>query len=236
MSAPGRKDPTPAPRAAVVPPALRRSVLGRPLSWRNPWTLLLGVLAAFQAGVIVTLLWTSGRTTLGTAELTAPVGRPRATAPVVPPPAVTPPPGPPPAGPPPAVTPPAVTPPAVTPPAVTPPAVTPPAAPVDHGHGRGSGRRPPSPPPPVPPLDAGPEPGAGADDALIEVELSSDPEGATVRIAGAVWGVTPLTAYLPGRGPVTIHFELDDFRPARLVWSPSGRRALHAVLQPQESP
>lgn len=212
-------------------PALRRSVLGRPLSWRNPWTLLLGVLAAFQAGVIVTLLWTSGRTSLGPLELTPPpAAGPLATGPVV---------APPPAGgaalPPPAVTPP-VAPPAVTPPAVTPPVAPPPPA-TDRTHGRG--RKPPVTPANGTPDGTPPAPrdaGVDAPDALVEVEITSEPEGATVRIAGAVWGVTPLTAYLPASKPVTIYVELDDYRPARLGWSPTGRRALHAVLQPQESP
>lgn len=72
---------------------------------------------------------------------------------------------------------------------------------------------------------------------MVEVEVVSEPEGATVRIGGAVWGVTPLTALLPSSGHVVVHLELAGHQPARLTWTPSsGRRTLRATLAPLESP
>lgn len=228
---PNRPTP-PSPRPAMTPPPLQRPVFTRLLSWRNPWTMLLAALAAFQAGVITTLLWTSGRSNLGVAEL-----------PSLPaPPAIAPAPLPAPAAvPAPAPTPPVAAP-SVAAPVVAPPApLTPPTrdrdrdrpgAPRRHGAGASDAPAAPAAPAPAPAVDGA----ADAPDALIEVEIDSEPQGATVRIAGAVWGVTPLTAYLPGRGPVTIHLELDGHASTRLVWTPSGKRSLSAVLSPLETP
>ncbi len=68
---------------------------------------------------------------------------------------------------------------------------------------------------------------------LVEVEIRSEPEGAEVHIAGALWGLTPLTALLPPGRPVTIELKLSDYAPARLSWSSSSKsRTLNAVLRP----
>jgi PEGA domain len=191
-----------APRGPTTPPPrLRRPVLGRPLNWRNPWTLLLGVLGAFQTGVLVTLLCTSSRG----GDLRDPAPRPRAAPAAVPAPQPV-------ASPPPA--PPSAPPPAPPPPTPAPPPVAP------------------------PPRRVAPAPRVAAPRAtLVEVEIGSDPDGATVRIGGAVWGVTPLTAYLPATAPVVMSIELEGHEPARLSWSPgSGKRALRATLSPLEKP
>jgi len=42
--------------------------------------------------------------------------------------------------------------------------------------------------------------------------------------------------YLPDTAPVVIRLELDGHAPAKLTWSPAGRRALRAVLTPTENP
>ena len=73
--------------------------------------------------------------------------------------------------------------------------------------------------------------------ALVEVEIVSTPEAATVRIGGATWGVTPLTAYLPAGDRVLIKLELDGYAPAQLTWSSgSGKRSLRVNLKPLEHP
>lgn len=67
---------------------------------------------------------------------------------------------------------------------------------------------------------------------MVEVDIVSRPEGATVRIGGAVWGVTPLTALLPGSSQVAVQLELDGHQSATLTWSPSsGRRVLRGTLR-----
>jgi hypothetical protein len=67
----------------------------------------------------------------------------------------------------------------------------------------------------------------------VEVEIRSEPEGAEVHIAGALWGLTPLTALLPPGAPVAIELRLDAHAPARLSWSSSSKsRTLNAVLRP----
>lgn len=203
--APPPEDAPGAPRPALAPP-LRRAAY-RPLSWRNPWTLMLGALAAFQAGVITTLLWTSGSSdkATSTAEpVVAPAPAPVASAPV-PPPAAT-------ARPAPA------------------PVPAPRAAPAEPPR-----RKPPREPaaPPAPEAPAPAEPAAPS--GLVEVDVTSEPEGATVKIAGAVWGLTPLTALLPAR-TVHIELELEGYAPARLRWSPNQKRSLRTVLTPLETP
>lgn len=86
--------------------------------------------------------------------------------------------------------------------------------------------------PKAPARDPGPR---ATDDALVEVEIESQPEGATVRIAGAVWGVTPLTAFLPSARPTTIDLELAGRPSMRTSWDPaSGARALKVDLSPVE--
>lgn len=165
---------------------LRRSVLPRPLSWRSPWTILLGILAAFQAGVIGTLLWTS-RGSDPTAP--APSGSAATTDDERPP----------------------------TRSVVEPPPAAPPS-------------------PPAPPARPVVTPSAPAP-RLLEVEVVSEPEGATVRIGGAVWGVTPLSAFLPATSPLRIYLELDGYRRARVTWSPaSGKRQIDVVLEPLSQP
>ncbi len=238
------------PAADTVPP-LRRATHGRPLSWRNPWTLLLATLAAFQAGIIVTLLFTSesggsggaDRTSAtGTAEparVAAPgagVAAPLAAAPTEAMPAT------------PALADAAVTAPGgdrsgelpveiATPPATResrPRTVTAP------GRDRSGRPRPrpgdPGAPPGVGDAVADPRPDPAAPPSLLEVEIVSEPEGATVRVEGAVWGVTPLSAFLPARR-LSISLELDGHRAARVSWSPdSGKRELRATLVPLETP
>lgn len=195
------------PRPALSPP-LKRSAY-RPLSWRNPWTMMLGALAAFQAGVITTLLWTSGssdKPTSTSEPSLAPAAAPASAAPPATPSADEP----------------------LAPPAAAPkPPAAQTAAPVASPR-----RRPPREPAAVEP-PAAPEPAAPG--GLVEVEVRSDPEGATVKIAGAVWGVTPLTALLPAR-TVELELELDGHAPARLRWSPNQKRTLRAVLTPLETP
>lgn len=203
--------PTPDRRTAAPTPPHGVS-RGQPLSWRNPWTLVLGAIAGFQAGVLVTMLATSGSDEPRPRE-------PVATVTATPPPA--------PAEP---VPPPA---PAAPPPVVSEPAPPPPSEP-EPGERRKRRRSPAAVPAPVEPPPASSPPSATG--ALVEVEVASEPEGATVRIAGAVWGVTPLTVYLPDTAPVAIRLELAGHAPARLTWSPTGRRALRAVLTPTESP
>lgn len=193
------------PRPALSPP-LKRSAY-RPLSWRNPWTMMLGALAAFQAGVITTLLWTSGSSDKPTATgEPAVVAAPATVAPPAEPTAVDPLPSP-----------------AANPKAPATQTAAPAASPR---------RRPPREPTAVDP-PAAPEPEASG--GLVEVEVRSEPEGATVKIAGAVWGVTPLTALLPPR-TVELELELDGHAPARLRWSPNQKRTLRAVLTPLETP
>jgi hypothetical protein len=72
---------------------------------------------------------------------------------------------------------------------------------------------------------------------LVEVELVTEPEGATVRIGGAVWGVTPLSAFLPTNQHPLIELELAGYRSTRARWNPTaGEHALHVTLVPLESP
>lgn len=192
------------PRPALAPP-LKRSAY-RPLSWRNPWTMMLGALAAFQAGVITTLLWTSGSSDKPSSTAEPPVA-PEA-APVA------------------ATTPAPPTPAAPTAPATVPPPGAQPAAATVAPR-----RKPPR--EPIAETSAPPEPEDTG--GLVEVEVRSEPEGATVKIAGAVWGVTPLTALLPAR-TVELELELDGHAPARLRWSPNQKRSLRAALTPLETP
>ena len=82
------------------------------------------------------------------------------------------------------------------------------------------------PPPPSPSPVVTPQ-------GLVEVEIRSEPEGAEVHIAGALWGLTPLTALLPPGSPVAIELKLNDYAPARLSWSSASKsRTLNAVLRP----
>ncbi|MFN0251960.1 MAG: PEGA domain-containing protein [Kofleriaceae bacterium] len=66
---------------------------------------------------------------------------------------------------------------------------------------------------------------------LIEVELVSNPPGATVRIGDQVGGTTPLSAFLPAT-PTTIRFELDGYTSYATRWSPRTGRRVAAVLEP----
>ncbi|MBP6632333.1 MAG: PEGA domain-containing protein [Kofleriaceae bacterium] len=215
-NADGERD-HPRPVAAVTPPG-RRASRTRALDWRSPWTLLLGVFAAFQAGVICALLWRSGAGR-DAVVLTPPA--PIATAA-------------PPAAPPAGATATAAAPAASTPPGVvaSPTPGAPPTAPA---------RKPPrprgAPAPATPPTTPTAPFDPGAADRLIEVEIVSVPEGATVRIAGAVWGVTPLAAFLPANGPVAIRLELAGHAPATATWSPgSGKRVVRTTLRSLEQP
>ena len=218
--------PKPPPVTPVTPPP--RTVVARPLGWRNPWTRLLGALAAFQAGVIATLLWTSTRggdgaerervveaapVTLPAGAMVRPGGGPVVGADRDPRPDPSP----------------------NSSPNPNPnPSPSPNPSPNPNPHRPAGGHKPPAGPAATP--DAGP-PVDAAEAAMVEVEVESEPEGATVRIGGAVWGVTPLTALLPSSGRVVVSLELAGHQPARLTWSPAtGRRALRAVLVPVESP
>lgn len=69
---------------------------------------------------------------------------------------------------------------------------------------------------------------------LVEVQITSQPPGARVLVGSRVYGVTPLTAFMPPR-TVTFTLELDGSLPARRRWKPS-QRHLHANLVPQEEP
>lgn len=66
---------------------------------------------------------------------------------------------------------------------------------------------------------------------LVEVELVSDPPGATVRIGDQVGGTTPLAAYLPS-STTTIRFELDGYAAYSTRWSPRAGKRVAAVLKP----
>lgn len=71
--------------------------------------------------------------------------------------------------------------------------------------------------------------------ALDEIEIDSVPQGATVRIGGAVWGVTPLTAFLPHDRSTWIELELPEHQTTRTRWNPeSGSRSLRIDLHPME--
>lgn len=229
-------------QAPVARPAvsLRRAAY-RPLSWRNPWTMLLGVLAAFQAGVITTLLWTSGQSTGAREAATAETSATAATSATS---ATTATAGVTQAAPAAAATASQTT---ATPPAgataTAPPAATATATPERAASRRdrdragassrvAKDRDAPASTSVTPPA----EPAAG-EGGLVEIEIRSEPEGATVKIAGAVWGVTPLTAYLPVTAPVEIKLELDGYAPTKLRWSPSsGKRVLGTALKPLETP
>lgn len=180
-------DPEPPPRStATEPPWTRRG-----LWWRSTWPSIILAFAAFQAGVIVTLVVVWSR-----------IDTPRTTEMVTP-------------------APPAPPPPAIVAPAAAPPLVTAPPAPPD-----------PVPTPSRPARRASP---ARTSSALVEIEIVSEPEGATVRIAGAVWGVTPLTAFLPGDRATWIELELPDHPPSRTRWTPtSGARVLRVDLNSRE--
>ena len=97
-------------------------------------------------------------------------------------------------------------------------------------------RRSPAPRSPAPQRSAAPEPPpapVATPQGLVEVEISSEPEGAEVHIAGALWGLTPLTALLPPGPPVNVELKLNGYAPARLSWSSSSKsRTLNAVLRP----
>lgn len=174
----------------------------RGLWWRSAWPSIILALAAFQAGVLVTLAVVWGR-----------LDEPRSVAPAIAP--ITPEPSP---------TMPAAT--TLPPePAPEPPPVSPPAAP-DAPRPRPTQHR-------TPPAAATPH----AAPALVEIEIDSIPEGATVRIAGAVWGVTPLTAFLPGDKPTAIELELVGHDIARTRWNPgTGTRSVRVDLHPMENP
>ncbi len=212
-----------APRPALSPP-LKRSAY-RPLSWRNPWTMMLGALAAFQAGVITTLLWTSGSSDKPTSTTEPSLAPAAAPAPATPPAAPT------------AVEPSAAPEPAAASKPPTTQTATPAASPRRRPPREPAAVEPSAAPEPREPAavepSAAPEPAAPG--GLVEVEVRSDPEGATVKIAGAVWGVTPLTALLPAR-TVELELELDGHAPARLRWSPNQKRTLRAALTPLETP
>lgn len=68
-------------------------------------------------------------------------------------------------------------------------------------------------------------------DRLVEVEITSEPAGATVRIGEQVAGTTPLSAYLPSK-TTTIHFELEGHQAQTNRWTPRSGRRVTAVLAP----
>lgn len=70
-----------------------------------------------------------------------------------------------------------------------------------------------------------------APDRLVEVEIVSEPAGATVQIGDQVGGTTPLAAYLPS-GTTTIRFELEGYVAHTSRWSPRSGRRISAVLKP----
>lgn len=82
-------------------------------------------------------------------------------------------------------------------------------------------------PAPTPPLPTPPA------NALVEVDIESNPEGARVKIADTTWGVTPLTALLPPRS-TTIVLELAGHAPQTLTWSPRSGPRIRATLRPEE--
>ena len=202
--------------------------VARPLSWRSPGALVLAALLAFQVGLVGTLLWTLGRPPPDAAPEAA--SRPSSTLAVSAAPTVAP-----------AILPPTELSPPPSPAAPSasaapaPSASAPPSTPKAAPH---SAKAPsPTPPPPSPSAARPPSPErspwAEAPTALVEVEIRSEPEGAEVHIAGALWGLTPLTALLPPGSPVAIELKLNDYAPARLSWSSASKsRTLNAVLRP----
>ena len=226
----------------------------RPLSWRSPGTLILAALLAFQIGLVGTLLWTLGRpppeAPRGAVLVRAPVvaapatelqpgvgseaAAPEApavnTAPAAP--AVSTAPAAPAVGTTPAnpavgtapVAPAPSSAPAAGPAAPAPVARRPSAPRPSPAAERSAAPEPPPPPSPSPVVTP---------QGLVEVEIRSEPEGAEVHIAGALWGLTPLTALLPPGSPVAIELKLNDYAPARLSWSSASKsRTLNAVLRP----
>lgn len=259
MNNPAKRDKTRSHLRPVVytPTPSEPPPQARPLSWRSPGTLILAALLAFQIGLVGTLLWTLGRpppdapqplprSTAGSslppaivaepAELqappAAPVEAPAGVAPAAPAPTA-------PAGAP-AVPPaapaaaPAVAPAAAQAAPAAQAAQAAPAAPAPAAATPAAARRPVAPRPTPTPSAAKPSPASEETPlGLVEVEIRSEPEGAEVHIAGALWGLTPLTALLPPGRPVTIELTLSDYAPARLSWSSSSKnRTLNAVLRP----
>jgi PEGA domain len=68
-------------------------------------------------------------------------------------------------------------------------------------------------------------------DRITEVEITSEPAGATVYIGDQVGGTTPLAAFLPA-STTTIRFELDGHAPTTLRWSPRVGPRVTARLTP----
>lgn len=209
----------------------------RPLSWRSPGTLILAALLAFQIGLVGTLLWTLGRPP---PDAPRPLPRSAAGSDLNPagehPPAIVAEPAELQAPPPAAAQVPAGAAPAVAAPAPAPAAARRPVAPRPTPAPSAAQASPAPTAAQASPAPTAAEPSPALVETplgLVEVEIRSEPEGAEVHIAGALWGLTPLTALLPPGRPVTIELKLSDYAPARLSWSSSSKsRTLNAVLRP----